>query len=154
MIVFRGELSEEVKKFIYKVLISVNLITMTILSIIIAVPMTIAVVLDDVIWVLGYVPIPVLFLGVPQSEKNQKLAHPKEITIEENSIWIVGESFTQQRDVEAIKRIVDYGNFYQIEFYFPNRSIHCVCQKDLIVEGSIEEFEERFADYIERKTTI
>lgn len=52
MIVFRGELSEEVKKFIYNVLISVNLITMTIVSIIVAVPLTFAVVFDDVIWAL------------------------------------------------------------------------------------------------------
>lgn len=37
-------------------------------------------------------------------------------------------------------------------FEIPQESINCLCQKDLIVEGTIEEFEERFSEYIVRKT--
>ena len=50
MIVFQGELSKISRKFIYKGLLLINVITMTIVSIIIAVPLTFAVVCDDIIW--------------------------------------------------------------------------------------------------------
>ena len=39
-------------------------------------------------------------------------------------------------------------NFYVIKFYIPEQCINCVCQKDLIVEGTIEQFEEMFKDKI------
>lgn len=148
MIVFRGELSVDCKKNIYHNLIVINLITMSLVSVLLAIPVTFAVVYDDIVWAIAYILIPVLFLGVPISAKNQKLAHPTEITIGKETISIVGESFTQEREIAQIKRIVDHGSFYKIIFNFPNRSVHCLCQKDLLVEGTIEEFEDRFATYI------
>lgn len=150
MLVFRGELSEDCKRHIYHDLIVINLITMSLLSILLLIPITFAVVYDDIVWAIAYILIPVLFMGVPVSARNQKLAHPTEIVIEKESILIVGEAFNQHRDIAQIKKIVDYGSFYKIMFKFPSRSVHCICQKDLLVEGTIEEFEDRFATYIEK----
>ena len=35
--------------------------------------------------------------------------------------------------------------------YFPSQWSNCICQKDLIIEGTIEEFEKLFEDKIVRK---
>ena len=52
--------------------------------------------------------------------------------------------------VSKIKRIEDWGNFYSIVCYFPHG--YHILQKQLIVEGTIEEFETFFEDFIVRKT--
>lgn len=86
------------------------------------------------------------------SSKKWDTVCPKEISIDDDSIYIVGDAFNHHRATNDIKKIIDTGDCYRIIFTFPNKSVYCLCQKDLIVEGSIEEFEERFADYIVRKT--
>ena len=43
------------------------------------------------------------------------------------------------------------GDFYKIYFYFPHKSNLFVCQKDLIIKGTKEEFEELFSAKIMRK---
>ena len=53
--------------------------------------------------------------------------------------------------VDEVKRVEDYGDFYRIIFYFPHCDRFCICQKDLIMQGTIEEFEEMFAGYIVKK---
>ena len=53
--------------------------------------------------------------------------------------------------VDEVKRVEDYGDFYRIIFYFPHCDRFCICQKDLITQGTIEEFEEMFAGYIVKK---
>ena len=55
------------------------------------------------------------------------------------------------RNINDIKKIVDYGDWYKIYFYFPHKSNAFICQKDLIMQGTIEEFEEMFAGYIVKK---
>lgn len=54
-------------------------------------------------------------------------------------------------NVGHIKKIVDDGGFYYFYFYYPHKIIGCICQKDLIVEGTIEEFEKLFEGKIVRK---
>ena len=53
--------------------------------------------------------------------------------------------------MDEVKRVEDYGDFYRIIFYFPHCDRFCICQKDLITQGTIEEFEEMFAGYIVKK---
>ncbi len=54
-------------------------------------------------------------------------------------------------DLELIKAIIDFGDWYEIKFYYPHGSIFFVCQKALIEEGSVEEFEGMFEEKIIRK---
>lgn len=51
-------------------------------------------------------------------------------------------------EIENIKAVMDYGDFYKI---VRSLKANCIIQKDLIVEGTIEEFEELFHDKIVRK---
>lgn len=48
-----------------------------------------------------------------------------------------------------VKKLVDYDKYYYILYGGVNRAI--ICQKDLLVEGTIEEFENIFAGKIVRK---
>ena len=52
--------------------------------------------------------------------------------------------------IQDVKKILDYGEFYAIIFYFPNADRRFICQKDYIVQGTIEEFEQLFKGKIVR----
>jgi len=56
------------------------------------------------------------------------------------------------KSVEDVKKVIDMGSCYYIKFYFPPEIATCFCQKDLLVEGTIEEFEKLFEGKIVRKT--
>ena len=98
----------------------------------------------------------VIFLGMPMvlfiSWLTRKEQLPYLIRIEKNEIYAEIGRGAGSRNMEDIKKILDYGEFYDIIFYFPNKVLNCICQKDLLVEGTIEEFEKLFEDKIVRKT--
>ena len=71
------------------------------------------------------------------------------IEIENDLIITYLQGHSSIQEVADIKRILDKGEWYVIDFYIPHADI--VCQKDLIVKGTIEEFEQLFADYIVRE---
>jgi len=62
-----------------------------------------------------------------------------------------GDDLYKERKISDVKTITDHGGFYRIHFYFPNLSPSYLCQKDLLVEGTIEEFEKLFEGKIVRK---
>lgn len=62
-----------------------------------------------------------------------------------------GESNHAEREICFVKKVVDEGDWYNIIFYFPHKLSCCICQKNLLVKGTIEEFEEFFEGKIVRK---
>ncbi len=76
---------------------------------------------------------------------------PTTITIENDKIERSGVQSYRIINIQDIKEIWDMGSFYAVIFYFPNRDRRFICQKDLIVEGTIEEFEQLFKNKIIRK---
>lgn len=78
---------------------------------------------------------------------------PTSIIIDGETIETVGigELSYKCKNIQDIKEIWDMGTFYAVIFYFPNMDRRFICQKDLIVEGTIEEFEQLFEDKIVRK---
>lgn len=132
---------------------NVSIFSTCILSIILVIPITLAVVFDDIIWAIAYIIIPalILFSVVPIPKKKWNTICPTEISINDETVIIHGETFHQEREISQLKRIIDFGDCYKMEFVFPHKSFSCLCQKNLIVKGTLEEFEERFADIIVRK---
>jgi hypothetical protein len=97
-----------------------------------------------------FIPIGGWFAGA--SCKNHLSMHlPTVITIEDHILSAQGEKFTHLRELEHVKKVVDYGDWYHIFFCFPHKSLAFLCQKDLLVEGTIEEFEEIFEEVMVRK---
>ena len=78
---------------------------------------------------------------------------PKEIVINnsENDILCYTKEFNCHRKISQVKSVIDYGGEYYIKFNFTRNVPVCICQKDLITQGTIEEFEELFKDKIIRK---
>ena len=154
MIKYSGEMAEKTKKFIVKAQAHAGTVATIITSCIFSIPITLVTIYYDYIFAIAYIMLPIVIIcgSIPLSRKKWDTVCPLLIAIDGDDIVCEGKDFRHVRSTEDIKSIKDYGDFYQILFYFPHKSLVFVCQKDLIVEGTIEEFEERFADYIVRKT--
>ncbi len=76
---------------------------------------------------------------------------PKKIIITNNMIINEGNNFKSTRNVSDIKKIIDYGDYFQIYFKWPKKTYKFLCQKNLIVEGTINDFEEKFKNKIIKK---
>ena len=89
------------------------------------------------------------FIGaVPPSKKDYATYLPNSVIIEGNSIAISCENLYQSREVEQVKKVIDFGEWYQIVFAFPHKSLYFICQKDLLVKGTLEDFEGKFKGLI------
>lgn len=152
MIEFRGNVSKQCQAYILKKLIKIwvfsGLFTAIIVSILL---LLLAFFWNKMAFLFLMVPIAiaVVFCCVPQLViKNHRA--PK-IKIENDYFIVESGEDSQIRNIEDLKEIIDMGDWYDIVFYFPNKSPYFVCQKDLIIKGSIEEFEELFANKIIRR---
>lgn len=76
---------------------------------------------------------------------------PKRICITDNKMVCITDDFTEKRSVELVKKVYDYGEFYFISFYFGKISCYFICQKSLLTQGTIEDFEKLFDGKIVRK---
>lgn len=86
------------------------------------------------------------------TNKNFELYLPKRMVIEDGMINLENEYRSEFRFIEDVDRIVDMGDWYHILFCFPKKSLYYVCQKNLLVEGTLEEFEKLFEGEIQRQT--
>ena len=73
------------------------------------------------------------------------------IDLEENMVVHQCEKMERFHGLDSVQTVFDYGKWYHFKFDYTNRDMYFVCQKDLISQGTIEEFEELFKDKIERK---
>lgn len=143
MIKFDGELSTKCRLYAInrdrRLLLYVMIILMTPLVV-----LNIIMALNINIFLLLFVPIFLIviiasYLYKPKVQKSM-LCH---IEINEEIITMEVDEKYSERKICDVKRIIDYGEFYVIEFYFPG-VLYIVCQKKLIVEGTLDEFEHFF----------
>lgn len=76
-----------------------------------------------------------------------------DISIEENNIKVVylhQNGVVENKPLRKIKKVIDYGGYYLLYFYRWDASYSIICQKDLLIEGSLEEFENTFAGKIKK----
>ena len=94
----------------------------------------------------------IIFIHLPRYNTDYTNNCPDKVLIEDDRVSVYSRANNYAcRKTEDIKTVLDFGNFYHIKFYFP-WDPNFICQKDLIVEGTLEEFEELFADKLVRKT--
>ena len=155
MIKFQGEISGECLKYILRRDAKKDRIVTLIGLPIIGVPVTIAVCAID--W--RFVFLCLLFFGLvialcslPPSKKNLGLLVPSAVTIDPESQDMFSDSdkFHEERAFSLVKEIWDFGEWYDIRT--DGNYGKFICQKDLICEGTLEEFEVLFADKIVRKS--
>ena len=151
MIKFEGGLSEDCVKYIKNQIArrggigsGIAMLILSILTVIIALKTTLLLLFP----IIGYVMLAVLFF-LPSTCGIEHLI-PIEVVIEDDIVSM--ETATQyfSREIDKIKRIIDGGSWYLVDFYRPYGVATFAMEKDKVVEGTIEEFEEKFGDLIER----
>ena len=85
------------------------------------------------------------------TQKDQRGFMPVKIYIDlvSETIVVVSEKFKDEHAISCVKQIADCGEWYDVEYFFGEiKNVESVIQKDLITEGTIEEFEKLFSDKI------
>ena len=75
---------------------------------------------------------------------------PKRIYANKTYIVCVAEKYKESQCICDVSKILDYGEYYEIRFFFGKISDKFICQKDLLTKGSLEEFERIFEGKIKR----
>ena len=75
---------------------------------------------------------------------------PYYILIDDGNILGKYKECEKSYEIQNIKKVIDYGQFYCIKFNTHGWG-NCICQKDLIIKGTIEEFEQMLEEFIVRK---
>lgn len=157
MIEFKGNLSEHVLKFYHKRFVKENL-GISLFFFVMCIP--VCTFLFSFIMPLKYIVcivLPILFLiAILLPYLKLKLSKdrlvPEHITINDGVIICVKDKFTDSLNIEQIKTVKDYGEYYTLTVagFFRRPSAHLICQKDLLTQGTIEEFEALFNGKIKR----
>ena len=73
---------------------------------------------------------------------------PTKIKIDENSIYVETKYDKTACSLSKVKKVIDWGDVYEIVFHLPRVYPFCVCQKDLLCQGTLEEFQTIFKEKI------
>ena len=148
MIIFKGEISQECKNFIKRRQRFFALIKFVILFLALSLPVIFfALIINYWIFIsLSFIfVIAVIDLKLDKSFK----AIPNKIEIDESFIQASSKNYTVSMEINDIIEVIDMGTWYDFKFNLKVNNLF-VCQKDLITQGSIEEFEQLFKDKIIR----
>lgn len=90
-------------------------------------------------------------LVIPFAKNKLRFKWDFEIIFENGIITVIfnhQNGVIQKYSVSKVKKVVNYDQYYYLYFYKWDASNGIVCQKDLIADGTIEEFEELFREKI------
>ena len=153
LIEFKGDLTGQCKRFMLMKQWKMQAIVALVIVIIFVPP----VIVVSVCWkstVLLFL-IPILILAflflLPPGRNSRKSFMPKRIFIDPEDETIVNECEKLERFhmISSVSKVLDYGEWYYLKFYFSDRDLYFVCQKSLITQGTLEDFEALFKDKIE-----
>lgn len=82
-----------------------------------------------------------LAVRIPKSIKEKEAITPKKIYIEDDVIVCVSNKQTERRFVKDVKEVLDCKTYYELVFKFGKLSANFICQKDLLAQGTLEDFE-------------
>ena len=159
MIKFKGELSRECKKYMRLRDSLVGVIAAAIGGAVLAAPIILFVcsffppVAGVIVYVLCWLAVVGGAFLAPSLKDIDKIApHELRIDTEDDLVVIFAQQYTDERSLSKVECIYDLGNWYVFKFSEgPNFPPRFICQKDLIVEGTIEEFEKMFEKKIVHK---
>lgn len=156
MIEFTGQLNKNAKKFLISIYMKGLIITAIILYIVFGVPAILFALTVDRIAYLFLIVIllaPILFT-IPiftKTTQNELFPYKAFVDKEENTVVIqpiAGEKHERFSMIKDVKTVNDYGDWYHM--IIPKQDKYFVFQKDLLVQGTIEEFESIFEGKIVR----
>ena len=151
MIVFRGAMSSECKKYIIKDSRRASFIAGTITFVLFAVPVVFAAIYWE-LFALSFLLVLATFpwlAALPPAKEDEGVIIPWKIAVDEEEGILIWESSKLQfvKSIEEdVRDVTDMGDCYVIRFCFSARCIHVVCEKRLLCEGTLEAFEKVFED--------
>lgn len=151
MIEFKGELTGKSKKFIILKQIKMQTILSLFMTIVFLIPIIFIPALKEIKeLIFAYIIIFDVFMLLPPSKNARKNFMPLRIYIDLEEEFIIHEcpELERSHSIKSVKKIIDYGEWYYLIFYYSDRDMYFVCQKDLLTQGSIEDFEGLFRDRI------
>lgn len=152
MIEFKGLVSEEARLDRMKRVRKPLLAFISVLAALIAVGITLTLIYNSYEWLdllaPAFMVLFVVTLLTFNPNKYNRLCYPtylcNEITITVSDGVISHSYFKKEKPVDSVKKIIDAGDWYYVVFRYGDIGNSWVCQKDLITEGNIEQFEELF----------
>ena len=156
MIEFTGQLNENAKKFLISIYMKGMIKVAIILYAILGIPTIIfALTVDRIAYAFIIVVLlsPILFT-IPiftKSTQNELFPYRAFIDREEGTVIIqpvTGEKYERFSMIQEVKIVNEYGDWYHM--IIPKQDKYFIFQKDLITQGTIEEFESIFEDKIVR----
>ena len=104
--------------------------------------------------IIGYISlfaiVPLLFM-IPQGEKADRAMTPKRIYTDGEYIVCIADKVTESRLINDVKQVNEYDEFYELVFPFGKLSEKFICQKSLLSEGALEDFEKLFDGKLKRQ---
>ena len=106
------------------------------------------------LWVVFLILIGLLIIFKPVKDYHGKSDGYTKIEVDESRIrvdqpYFIGRPFFEISTFTDARKLVEYDDYYYI--YYKNSSIPIICQKNLLIEGTLEEFEKVFSCKIVRK---
>ena len=154
MIEFSGQISGQTLKFILNQHRNRGLISASIVAVLATIVIIVVAIMYDTVFFIG-LALPIIFLVISifakPGKSTYRLILPQKINIEGETLVSEFESGSYSRTLDQVKTVVDFGEGYYIKFYSAYRCPDFVCQKSLLVKGTIEEFETLFEDKLVSK---
>lgn len=157
MIEFMGEICEECKDILLREQSLLGFIVSTIIALFgIAVVLILVYIFhwwEILFFIFPFVLIVIIATTAPFLQKKHflELISPQKIVIDQEqgyiSVMMGKQANTFNKSLEAIKLVIDRGEWYYLKLRFPKIG-GIICQKNLIVQGTIEEFETLFKNKI------
>ncbi len=147
MIIFRGALNTECEKYVDSRLKKARLTSLIFLTLFGSIPIVITgLLLHPLFFIALIIGVPMVFAEVFLHDKSFK-DRPEEIIVDDICVEIKSHYADRVIFFDKIGRLYDMGTWYKVQ---SNNYYHTllVFQKDLIVEGTLEEFETIFQDKI------
>ena len=93
---------------------------------------------------LGALAISPFIAFLPQDKKYKQSMIPRRIVIDDDTISAHSNRQCETRTIGDVKTVYDYGEFYMMIFPFGKVSSSFICQKDLLTQCALEDFEKLF----------
>ncbi len=144
MIIFRGKLNEECLKYIKKKKLLGAFIHCIVCFLLTAIPVMCFAFAVSYWCLLSLIFMCALCMGITSADRSFRDI-PTETHIDDDYITSIGSQCKNTVPLNEILEITDMGTWYKLKFNL-KFNMYFVCQKDLLVEGTLEEFEEIFKD--------
>ena len=158
MIEFKGNLTAESKRFLLRKQIKMQILSSSIAISLFLLPIIFSAIFLNIM--LLWLVLPLVLLAVfslfKTSKSSQKTFMPTRIylDLEEETILQECEKAERFHILSSVKSVIDYGDWYYLVFNYEDRDPYFVCQKDLLTQGTLEEFEALFEGKIVKKSIV